>query len=322
MDPRALFPRIELGRWPTPVRRLDSVSDQLGTEVFVKSEESCGTWGGNKVRKLEYILAALENSGPRKLVAYGAGTSSWAAAVALHAAPRGYQVHLGLGGKVPEPYRDLYQRTGTRVHALPVYDLLPAAAAIARVAAGPAGVARLPAGGSGLRGNVGSMNAGLEIAEQVVAGEMPRPTAVFVPAGTSGTACGIGVGTAVGGLDVEVLAVRVTPRPFGTGTLVRHHARRLTRRLRRAGVRVPGNAAQRIRGEGRFFPPAYGASNHLSTEAIELAATDGLELDPTYAAKAFAALIDAARRGRHGPLLFVHTSPGPLPEGASGRADR
>jgi 1-aminocyclopropane-1-carboxylate deaminase/D-cysteine desulfhydrase-like pyridoxal-dependent ACC family enzyme len=292
---------------------MDRASETLGAEIWVKSEEACGTWGGNKVRKLEYILAKLERSSARNLVAYGAGTSSWAAAVALHAGARGYRVHLGLGGVVPDHYRELYRRTETQVHSFDSYTLTPLAAGVALAAAGLRGTARLPAGGSGLPGDVGSMNAGIEIAEQARS-EMPAPRAIFVPAGTSGTAAGITVGTALGGLAAEVIAVRVTPRPLGTQAVVRYHVHSLTRRLRRAGVDVPAEAGALVRGEGRFFPPAYGAPTPQSTEAISFARADELELDPTYAAKAFAALIAAARAEERGPFLFLHTSPGPLPD--------
>ena len=313
MEPSDVFPRLELGSWPTPVRRLDTTSRELGTEVWVKSEESSGVWGGNKVRKLEYILARLDGSAARTLVTYGAGTSSWAAAVALHAGERGYQVVLGLGGPVPADYQALYERMNTQVHSLNHYNLTPVAAVRAQVEAGLAGVARLPAGGSGLPGDVGSMNAGIEIARQVEGGLMPAPRAVFVPAGTTGTAAGIVVGARHGGLPTQIVAVRVTPRPLGTAALVRTHVARLTRSLKRGGAALRTTGSITLRGDARFFAPAYGVSNPASEAAIELAAEDGIGLDPTYAAKAFASLIAEARAGGKGPLLFVHTSPGPVP---------
>ena len=282
----------------------------------MKSEESCGVWGGNKVRKLEYILARLEGADVRTLITYGAGTSSWAAAVALHGTARGFQCVLGLGGPIPPALTSLYERTGTHVHAFTHYNLTPAAAVRARVEAGLTKVARLPAGGSGLPGDLGSMNAGIEIGRQVEQGLLPPPKQIYVPAGTSGTAAGIATGVRYAGLPTEVVAVRVTPRPLGTALVVRQHAARLSRFLKRRGVDVPRSGAVHVEGTGRFFGPAYGVGNPASEEAIEIGAADGLTLDPVYAAKAFAALIDSARRGNKGPLLFVHTSPGPLPEAA------
>ena len=308
-----MLPRIALGTWPTPVRRLEETSASLGAEVWVKSEESCGAWGGNKVRKLEYILADLERRGPKHVVTYGAATSSWTAAVALHARPRGFEVHLGLGGTVPPPNTELYDRTGTHVYAMPSYNHTPLAAARARLAAGLRDVVRLPAGGSGLPGDVGSMHAGSEIAASVRSGELPPIKTIYVPSGTSGTSAGIAVGLGVEGLHPVVHAVRVTPRPLGTPALVRRHASRLMHFLQRRGLIEKGSLEAPITGDGRFFPPAYGAGNAASEEAIELGASDGLVLDPTYAAKAFAALVADLRSGARGPVLFVHTSPSAIP---------
>jgi 1-aminocyclopropane-1-carboxylate deaminase/D-cysteine desulfhydrase-like pyridoxal-dependent ACC family enzyme len=304
-----------LGAWPTPIRRLDRTSEELGTEVWVKIEEECGAWGGNKVRKLEYILAHARNKDAKSLVTYGAGTSSWAAALVLHGTEMGFKVVLGLGGQIPDHYRALYERRGVSVHTASSHSLTPLAAAKAVIAAGPRAL-RLAAGGSDRRGDLGAMAAGAEIARAVEKRYLPHPRAIFVPAGTSGTAAGIAVGLGVAGTRIPVVAVRVTPLPLGTSTLVAYHAGLLLRFLRSHGGADAGAVAAPIEGDSHYFKPGYGASNEASTEAIEIAGRDGLELDPTYAAKAFAALIGAARAGRRGPLLFHHTSPGPLPEGA------
>ena len=308
----ARLPRLWIGHWPTPVARLDVVSEALGAEVWVKREDGSGAWGGNKVRKLEYILADARAKGRERLVAYGAGSSSWAAATAWHGRAQGFDVVLGLGGHVPDAYSELYRDLGVKVVALPGYSLVPAAAVAARVRAGRSGVATLPAGGSGRLGDVGSVDAGAEIAVAVADGLMPRPSHIFVAAGTCGTAAGLAVGLGRGDVAAAVVAVRVTPRPLGTSKLVRRRIKRLLRTLEAASV-VPTP----VIGESRFFGGAYGRETPASRAAIELVMRDGLEPDPTYGAKAFAALIAAARDGARGPLLYVHTSPGPPPRRAA-----
>jgi D-cysteine desulfhydrase len=313
MELDSTYPRVAIGTWPTPVRRLEQVSVELESDVWVKIEEACGAWGGNKVRKLEYIFSEIDNSDAKTLVTYGAGTSSWAAALAFHSMSRGYRVVLGLGGAIPAAYAQLYKETQTKVIGLPGYSSSPLAAVLGRVTAGLRNVRVLPPGGSGFPGNLGPLRAGLEIATSVETGELPRPEAVYVACGTAGTAAGIAVGLGASGLHSPVIAVRVTPRPLGTSWLVKRHVRGLLRRLIRDGRTSPDTLSAPIRGEDRYFPPAYGASNRASLAAIELARTDGLELDPTYAAKGFAALMAEARQVT-GPLLFIHTSPGPLPD--------
>jgi D-cysteine desulfhydrase len=308
-----VLPRVPIGRWPTPVRRLERTSEALGVEVWAKLEEACGAWGGNKVRKLEYILAHARSKDAKRLVTYGAGTSSWAAALVLHGSEMGFEVALGLGGDIPEANQALYDKLGVRVHQASSYSLTPVAAARAVLANAGRGTMRLAAGGSDRRGDLGSMSAGTEIADTIADGSLPRPARVYVAAGTSGTAAGIAVGLGVAGLSIPVVAVRVTPLPLGTGPIVRYHSGSLMRFLKSGGAVDADEKVSPIVGESRFFPPGYGTANEASKEAIEIGRADGVELDPTYAAKAFAALIADARAGQQGPLLLHLTSPGPLP---------
>ena len=296
--------RIEIGQWPTPVVPLPKVSEALGREVWAKLEERCGAWGGNKLRKLEYILAAARRDAVSKLVSYGAGTSNWATAFAHHAAEHGFEVVVGIAGPIPDSYAAVYERTGAELVSSRSVNALPAVIARARLKAGR-GARSVPMGGSGF-GDIGCVHAGLEIADSVKRREMPSPDAVFVAVGTAGTAAGTAVGLSISGLCVPVVGARVAPWPFGTSRRVRRHAERLLDRL---GYDAP----LLVEGDDRFFKPGYGKPNDASREAIEIAALDGIELDGTYAAKAFASLVAHARASAGGPLLFIHTSPGPPP---------
>ena len=304
-------PRIPIGKWPTPLRRLDYSSRALGCDVWAKVEEECGAWGGNKVRKLEYLLAEARAAAATKLVAYGAGSSSWAAATALHGRDHGFDVTLGLGGAVPVDYARLYGRLGTRVMRLPTLASVPAAALVARARAGK-GARLLPPGGSGGVGDLGSFQAGVEVADAVERGDMPEPSHAFVPAGTGGTCAGLGTGMALRNLHCRVVAIRVTPRPLGTLWLVGRRMSALNRRLSQLGVR--SRAMSFVEGIDACYPPGYGKPSKPAIEAAEMARLDGLQLDLTYAAKAFAGLIATVRTGISGPVLFLHTSPGPLPD--------
>jgi D-cysteine desulfhydrase len=287
--------------------RMERVSQTLGREVWIKLEEDCGTWGGNKVRKLEYIMGAAQRDGVRSFVSYGAGTSNWTTALAFHAHRLGFKTVVGVAGPIPPEYNELYRRTATRVVSMPWAPLSPVANVTARAVAGP-GARSLPPGGSG-PGDAGSVHAGLEIADAIERGEIPEPRAVFVAAGTAGTAAGLSVGLGSRERQIPVVAVRVTALPYGTPRLIRRHVDSLAHLLR-----LPSGIAAPVIGDARFVKPGYAKSNAASTEATQVAALDGFALDPTYAAKAFAALIDAARAGARGPLLFLQTSPGPAPQ--------
>lgn len=291
--------RIAIGSWPTPVRRLDRVSDLLGVDVWAKLEEECGTWGGNKVRKLEYILGRARADDVSKLVSFGAGTSNWTSALAFHGAAHGFGVEVVLSAnEVPPSYRRLYFDLGTRLRRV------NRARFSLEVTAGRLRPERdrtrvLPMGGTCPEGNIGSLHAGREIAAAISGGQLPKPALVFVATGTSGTAAGVAAGFAHLDEPPEVVCVRVAPKPYGTTKLVRKSIATL--------ARAP------LRGDERFFAPGYARPNSASIEAAQIARLDELELDQTYAAKAFASLVAHARAGGTGPLLFLHTSPGPPP---------
>ncbi|MGH2808778.1 MAG: pyridoxal-phosphate dependent enzyme [Actinomycetota bacterium] len=300
------LPRVAIGTWPTPVVRMEHASKALGCDVWIKVEEDCGTWGGNKVRKLEYIVGTAQRDGVCTFVSYGPGTSNWTTALAFHAHRLGFHTVAGIAGPIPAHYAALYRSTATRVVSVPTTLLSPVANVAARVVAGP-GARSLPPGGSG-PGDAGSVHAGLEIADAIDANEIPPPRAVFVAAGTAGTAAGLSVGFGARGLKSPVVAVRVTALPYGTPRLVRKHVRALCSKL---GF-DPADAAP-IVGDDRFVAPGYAQPNPTSMEAADVALADGITLDATYSAKAFAALIASIKDGARGPLLFLHTSPGPVP---------
>lgn len=273
-------------------------------EVWAKLEEECGTWGGNKVRKLEYILGRARADGIRKLVSFGAGSSNWTSALAFHGTQQGFEVEVVVSGnEVPTDYRKLY----AAVH-VPVRQVgrlaFPLKVARGRLRGERDGVRHLPPGGTGREGNLGSLHAGREIAVAIAAGELPRPTKIFVATGTGGTAAGLALGAAQQGLALDVVCVRVAPLPYGTVGRARRSMRSI----------VPAATSGKLERDDRFFAPGYARPNEASLEATRIASIDGLRLDETYAAKAFAALVAHARADLPGPVLFLHTSPGEPPE--------
>jgi D-cysteine desulfhydrase len=290
------------------VRLLESTSNDVGTEIWAKLEDECGAWGGNKVRKLEYIFHELRAASVKRFVAWGAATSNWVAAAAWHGSKLGFEVGVGLGGHLPDDYRRIYEAAGCSLVVLPHIGLAPVAAALVRARFGVS--ARIvPAGGSGGPGDVGSAHAGIEVARSVAAGEIPEPHSVFVAAGTCGTVAGLSVGMGLAGCSSTVVAVKVADWPYATQPMIERRRRNIAARL---GTPEADPPAAPVRFEDRFLGRGYAHPTREARAAAVVARRDGLHLDGTYAAKAFAALIATARNG-DGPLLFVHTSPGPPP---------
>ena len=299
--------RARLGTWPTPVEKMEKVSEALGTEIWVKREDLCGAWGGNKVRKLDFWLADERVRTKRHIIVSGAGSSTWTAAAALHGRRSGLDVTVALAGPIPEERARLYADVGARVVHFSHLNALPLSIARAKLSAPRA--RRLPMGGSGWPGDLGSYLCGIEVIEGFLRGDDPRPKRIFVAAGTTGTAAGMAAALSLGGHDIPVVAVRVAPRPFASRSAVVRRADRLVKKLGPSPQATP----LAIEGEERFFGKGYGRPAPGVDEALELARSDGIELERTYTGKAFAALIAHTRAGAKGPFLFIQTAAGPLP---------
>ena len=301
---------MQIGTWPTPVRRLDHTSEVLGADVWAKLEEDCGAWGGNKVRKLEYLFHELRQRGIPRIVSWGAASSNWVAACAWHGSQHGFEVFAGLGGHLPESYRRIYDAARVPVIVLPRIELAPMAAAVARTRAGRHTRA-LPVGGSGGLGDLGAVATGVEIARSIASGELPEPVGgIFVAAGSCGTVAGIAAGLGVEDQSLPVVAAKVADWPYATRAMIGRRTRNIARLLAKRGFERTDPAPIEL--DTGALGNGYGRITGAAREAIVRARRDDLHLDPVYGAKAFGALITRARSGG-GPFLFVHTSPGPPP---------
>ncbi|GAA4668201.1 1-aminocyclopropane-1-carboxylate deaminase/D-cysteine desulfhydrase [Nocardioides nanhaiensis] len=308
---RTSLPHLRLGSAPTPVRRLDADLD-LPVETWLKDESAFGdgAWGGNKVRKLEWIIPAAHARGASTLFTVGGIGTHWGLACALYGAEHGLRTVLGL---VDQPVDDhvraqlaRLERSGARLHRYPSTTRLKLAA--------PWLLARyhpwyLPAGGSNAVGTLAYVDVALEVAAQVAAGELPAPASVVVPVGSGGTVAGLALGFALAGLPVRVLGVVVNDMVrLDAPTLVRL-AGRTSDRLAAHGLADPPRLTERdldLRTD--WLGRTYGDPTPASVAEVERAATAGLELEPVYTGKALAAVRDlGARGGLAGPVLWLQT---------------
>lgn len=308
------IPHQPLLAGPTPVAAL-SPPLPGGAELFVKRDERCtARYGGNKPRKLEFVLGEALARGSRRLVTTGGIGTHHGLATAIFARACGLETTLVLvdqpvTAEVRESLR-LFSAYGAEVvHARNV----PGAAwHCARVLARSLLRGERPTlvstGGSGPAGNLGFVSAACELAEQVKAGALPEPAAIFAPVGSGGTVAGLVAGLRLAGLRAEVIGVLVTDiLPPSPASLARA-ARSTLRRLRRAdpSIPAPGLAPADFGLATGQLGPGYGAATDAAREAVEVAARSGLTLDLTYSAKCFAELLARARAGAlpRGPVLF------------------
>jgi len=306
------LPHLPLSERPTPVRELPGVG------IWVKEDGAFGSggWGGNKVRKLEWLIPDAQRRGRRSILTFGGLGTNWGLATALYAREHGLETALAL---VDQPVDDhvraqlaRLEASGARIHRTHTkartVAMLPWL--LARNARGGRPPYLLPAGGSSPVGALGYVEAALEIAAQVEAGSLPEPAHVVVPVGTGGTAAGLALGFQIAGLRSRVVGVVVNDQLRLDAPVFARLARRTAALLERRGARL---------GQLRLEPgmldltrdqigAGYGHRTEAAEAAAALAAEERLALDPVYTAKAMAGLLALRAEGDLGePVLFIHT---------------
>ncbi len=309
------LPKVPLADLPTPVEECRFRLRGRHHRVWIKLDNLTSTlYGGNKVRKLEYLLGRSTARDCRRVATFGAVGSNHALATALYAR------RLSL-----QPVCFLMHQTRTKLAAATLNMhvenrslLVPFGGTYAerlktlRKHLWGGGTDVIPMGGSSWIGTVGPVSAGLELAEQVGAGELERPERVYLACGTMGTAAGIALGLALVGLTATVHAVRVSHASIANEAVLRRLMAKTVYMLNRLEPSFPAQLAERARIVLRhdYFEPGYARSNDATDAAIERAADQaGLKLEPTYTGKAMAALFDDLAHGdaRGERVLFWNT---------------
>jgi D-cysteine desulfhydrase len=312
--------RVALGAGPTPVRELTRLGDAGGTApLWIKDDGAFSRFGGNKARKLEWLLADARRRGKRTILTGGALGTNHGLATALFARRLRMRTVLVL---VPQPETEHVRRQlermragGAELHLAPgvarAYAL--AASLMLRRASRPLNLPYfVRPGGSVPLGCVGYVEAAIELSEQVEAGKVPEPSHVVVPLGSGGTAAGLLAGLKLAGLRSRLVCVLVNDLVRVDERTVARLARRTLRLLRKRGasVREVELAAADVELERGWLGPGYGHSTPAADRATELfGEREHVVLEPVYTAKAVAALLDLNRRGAFGPgpVLYWHT---------------
>ena len=315
------FPRVSLGRWPTPVALLPRLAEAIGVGSLAakREDQSSVVYGGNKVRKLEFALGAAREAGAAEVVTFGAAGSNHALATAIHAAKLGMRVTTFMTPQPPSHHvrKNLLGHAALGARVVLCDDGAAAREAAAAYVADEAertGAAPhvIPMGGTDALTTLGSLDAGMEFAAQVADGAAERPDVVYVPFGSMGTAVGLTLGMAAAGLTPEVRAVRVTPSSIASDEGARRLADETLASLARAVPSFPVTAARaaRLTAVDAFFGEGYGVFSPEGRRAAGLMRdAEGLMLEGTYTAKTIAALIADAQSGAlvGQRVLYWHT---------------
>lgn len=309
------LPRLLLGDFPTPVEHSPLLSKSLGCNLYIKRDDRSGhPYGGNKVRKLEFLLADLKARGKNAGITIGGLGSHHVLATALYGKKEGIKIGAAL---FPQPLTEhaldtlsLTLGSGALVQAVPLIPLVPIAVAslYAELRAKDKEVGFIPPGGSSALGTLGYVNAALELALQVEKGLLPRPDLVVAPLGSNGTIAGLALGFRLAGLPCTVWGVRVVDRIAANSLLTLRLASATAQLLKKNGANDPRLT---IPWDVKIIQDQFGKGYAYPTEAAlaakEEAAAAGLSLETTYTAKTFAALFahKAAISGRN--VVFWNT---------------
>lgn len=315
------FPRLGIATLPTPFEPMKRLTAHLnGPRLWVKREDCTGLgFGGNKLRKLDYVLHEAIALGADTLVSGGVVQSNSQRQVAAAAAKLGLACHLAVyHGRLAPPSAE-YERTGNallnRLFGATLHDVPwngDRNGAIRDLAEKLRAEGRrpyvVPYGVSSPLGAVGYASTVAEIAAQGAAAGI-KPAAIVHCSGSGATQAGLVVGaraclpeTKIVGIDIDAEPERVRADVLTYG---RAAANLLEQPFDPEGVEVVAGHAG----------PAYGVPHAATIEAIRLGASlEGLVLDPVYSAKGLAgliALVKAGRWTRDQDVVFVHTGGAP-----------
>jgi D-cysteine desulfhydrase len=308
-----LPPRVPLAQTPTPVEHLADLGRDLGLDLYVKRDDLTGLeLSGNKVRKLEFLLAEAVACKADRVITCGGVQSNHCRTTALAARRLGLGVELfleGLDGAAPEGNLLLDRLTEATLHHLDrdgyaARDRLMAERGEELASRGLTAYI-IPEGGSNALGALGYVRA----MEEIVAEERRLGQAfdaLVCAAGSGGTLAGLLAGAAVHGFAGRIIGIAVVPGIDELAERTEVILGELSReRLGGTPAELPPGALV-----GGHAGPGYGlASDEDLRRLRDVAVLTGLILDPVYTGKAFAGLLALVREGplRGSRTLFLHT---------------
>ncbi len=313
------FPRVSLARTPTPLEHLPRLSAELGRDIYIKRDDAIGpALGGNKARKLEYLLGDALARGARKVVTFGGLQSNHARMTAATARCFGLEPHLFYFERRPTVLCGnlaLNELLGAKLHfvrfggsgepSMTLEQTNRLVRMIATLWVGPHYF--IPVGGHNWLGCLGYARAAIEIDEQ--ARQMSLQGArLVVAAGTGGTLAGLLAGLALIPSSLRPLGIDVGKLWKLFPNSIARMAHELTARLDQPCEFSPSDIPLI---QERYVGERYGVPSHAGNAALRrLACLEGIILDPIYTGKAFAGLLDLIEQGEIGgrePVIFLHT---------------
>ena len=322
------LPYVSLTDLPTPVQKLDKLGQKLGIGgLYIKRDDLSGrVYGGNKVRKLEFLLGDALKRGAKEVVTFGAVGSNHALATAIYAGQVGMR---SISMLMPQPNTYYVRRNllmshyagaelhlcGSRLESPTTVPMLRLATMYQlmrhRLKNGSMPIL-IPPGGSSPVGVLGFINAALEFKNQILNGDMPEPDYIYVASGTMGTAIGLQMGLELAGLNSRLVSVRVTGESIVNEQRMLNLIGKVNAFLQSLDESFPGveitPAGLDIRHD--FYGKQYALFTKEGMQAVSLMKEyEGIKLDGTYTGKTMAAVVADAGKSllKDKKVLFWNT---------------
>lgn len=313
-DLGATTPWMPLADVPTPVEPMDAIAPWLGrTGVFMKRDDLISPlYGGNKVRRWEFVLADAKRKGKTRIVTVGGIASTQAMATTLFGKSLGFDVTVVLFEQPVTTFgRDTIRgllQAGARLEYAGGYTRTAWKAWRAWRSVGADGYFIMP-GASNALANLGFIDAMFELKQQVDAGEAPRPDAIVVPTGSAGTLAALALGAAHFGWPTEIVGVRITTALATNRFIVDGVIKRTDQALaKRARGWSPMRKNVNYSIYGGALGKGYGYPTTAAIEAAEqVRILTGAMGEVTYSGKALAAVRDLAQKRPNANILLWNT---------------
>lgn len=318
---RDSLPFTALGVYPTPVITAAALDvNRQCAGIVIKQDGLSGIpYGGNKVRKLEFLLGEALAKSKTDVMTFGGAGSNHALATAIYAQKLGLKTHSLL---VEQP--NSYSLRNNLLRSLETNAKLQHFESVAGLKAGAMldlglGICRgtglpylIAPGGSSPVGLLGYVNAAFELNAQVQAGELQPPDVIYIACGTLGSSVGLALGCKILGLATRICAVAVTDPGFSSISKAKQLFEKSNDLLCAADHSIPRVAFDECALELRhdFFGAEYGRYTREGMAAIDqLKTATGVKIEGCYTGKCLAALLSDLRQGKlkGQQLLFWNT---------------
>lgn len=319
-------PKVKLGFFPTPFYKLENLSKKLGVNLYIKRDDFTGMslFGGNKIRKLEYLIGEAADQGCEYVFTYGATQSNHAMQTVTACRKYGLHPIIYLVAIVKPDEEDIRSNLlldrimDAEIHIVEIMEgeteeeaeersFQLAKEHIAKLEQEGHKCYDVPMGGACPVGSLGFVEGMVELEEQL---EQMNLTVdyIFHATGTGGTMAGMAAGKKLIGSEAEIISVNVSAKDSGYPSRCENLANASLKLIQTEPL---VSKDQDIHTDLNYYLPGYEIPNEGATEAIRmLAREEGLFLDPVYTGKAFAGMIDYIASGKvkqGSNVVFWHT---------------